>query len=1242
MRRKGARGAVSVFLVIILVPMLTISALFVDASKLMLAKSVATSAGDLALNTALTNYDTKLKEMYGLFATAQDTDELYEKLEDYYRSCITSSGVSDEEANQIVNEIMASLGANPDPETSDMLNMELVDFEVSKVKDGALDNATVLKNQIVQFMKYRAPINTGLGFLNALESFTTLDKQTALVENRTKYYEEQKEVNELLKSAWQHIVNYNNTGVVAVPNYLSSVKGYVDAYQNTYAENNKKTVKDLYDTQNYVGFNCKAYKQMKTVKDAAGNESEVSVWKLTTNGTTHYDYTYYYDKEKGQYDLTNLPTTAELQTLITTFYSRYNTMDQKLDNLPVCDTSVYKLQYLVQNTRNAKISYYTSAMQNMYYTYRTLKNAMIWVEGYDLTTIKDANDNIITAQSIKGYSFEANGQTKSIAQHFSQIESLFDAAMSDAEINYGTYSSIASNIANYNLTDTSGVNTSVNTIATNINAYVSELEKAKTELDEAVKDLKAASAAVSPNGSLKNAEAQWRGAASKDEVKNTSVAKQDLAELKKINEQLNPTEINKLVGRLEGISGNLATNISQLKAYAFDGKYIGDIKSYDNFKDAMTNKHHYATFKNLPLKETELDAKAEQLFVWTSGGLQVEWADPVKKPETTVKLTGTGPNSYNFYAYLKTQFSDVTAENSETTTATENKDEGENLYNNIKSDSGSNASSEVKAADDGNKTSSNELKDIANRPSKNAGGSVYAPEAKTGDDAVSGTSSGLASLIEPLASKLVKMGADLRDNLYVSDYIMSMFSYDTIEAEYKNKNGDDADVSKIQTLTLEPINATNNFAYGKEVEYIIYGGANTGNTVKAYGSIYAIRLGFNLVYAFLDSEIRDSAFAMATPISAATLGVIPVPLIQAAIIIGIACCESGVDLADLKDGEAVPLYKSKQTWRISVSGLINYVKDEGVELAKKAVDYTLDESSKKLTEMLNMTDEQLNDKLDEKAGQLSGYLENVYDTTITQHATTAIQKATTMANNVVCIEGLTPEQQQAAIAQGLDEWLAEEANGINKNTDIAYIAKEEAVKLIKENYLPKLIEVMKSPGNTVENQGEEILNLIEEIRGNISRNITKGNDKIKEYKSKMLEEVKGSVSEGADKLKETINKKLDEFSGGATSGVKDKTMKGSLISFRYSDYLRLFLVIGLYTNEEGVLLRTADAIQKNMSLITGEEDYVLSSSAAYVKINATIQVKPTLMALPLFNDIEGNPFSEGKAYELEYFDVKGY
>ena len=96
-----------------------------------------------------------------------------------------------------------------------------------------------------------------------------------------------------------------------------------------------------------------------------------------------------------------------------------------------------------------------------------------------------------------------------------------------------------------------------------------------------------------------------------------------------------------------------------------------------------------------------------------------------------------------------------------------------------------------------------------------------------------------------------------------------------------------------------------------------------------------------------------------------------------------------------------------------------------------------------------------------------------------------------------------------------------------------------------------------------------------------------------------------------------------------------------MLSFSYSDYLRLFLVIGLLSGE-GVLLRTADAIQANMGYIQGDDGYRLTNSAAYVEISATVQVRPTLLALPLFADVEGNPSKNERWYTFEYKEIKGY
>jgi len=142
--------------------------------------------------------------------------------------------------------------------------------------------------------------------------------------------------------------------------------------------------------------------------------------------------------------------------------------------------------------------------------------------------------------------------------------------------------------------------------------------------------------------------------------------------------------------------------------------------------------------------------------------------------------------------------------------------------------------------------------------------------------------------------------------------------------------------------------------------------------------------------------------------------------------------------------------------------------------------------------------------------------------------------------------------------------------------------------------------------------------------------------------SSIKDEVSGAVSSGAAKLKQTINENVNKMFSDTSNSVETGGMS-SMITFQYSDYLRLFLIIGMYTAESSVILRTADVVQVNMAQkLTEKEDYVLKSSAVYVEIDATVVVKPTLIGLPLFADVKDNPKDNSNWYTINYKNIKGY
>lgn len=1229
---KKTKGAVSIFLVIILVPMMTVSALFVDASKIKLGRGVAESAGDLTLNTALTDYDTMLKDMYGLFATAQNTEELFSKLEDYYRSCITSSGVSDADADAYVDQIMSQLGLlAQDNNTVDILNMQLIDFDVYKRSDASLANATIMKKQIVDFMKYRAPINTGLSFLSSLQTFSTLSKQTELVDKRQEYYKEQETVMKNAQEAWKKIYKYNQSGFVKSDTYFSTMSSKFGGYKAEYDAIAKKVIMDLYDTQNYAGFSPYLYSIVsEEVELPDGTKKAIPIFYTNKDKTSKKTpYTEY-----KTYSNTKPATAANIKTALNEYYTAYNAVKTAQSQLMSYDSGTYGLQYLVQTNRRNLYKTWVQAMEKLYEKYSALRHAVTYAGTNDSgASVMTTSEKMCGSNTAKSYS-----------EYYSDFMSKFDSVAAVFKNELPKYNSTLQSYANQANTSTADTAGKISRIYSEVLGYRTTVSDAKTNLEGAVVYLGYVLNGVKAGGTLEQKENAWKSTAKSSELKNSSMAKQDLAEINSLSTYLNPTDVQNLIDRLNNMIGHLDSLLRQIDSYTFFGTKIVEISDYNTFCNILKTKIGDDNLKKVPTNKAQLE---NQVASWCNNKfvigekIDVSWENQSK---TQANLTKDKPN---FYSYLYEHFNAASSASSNPDEMVGNKENGEDFYNNIKDTSANSATTDASGTDSGKISNSNELKDIAGKPSNNAGSDAEtaAAEVKTGDSAAKDASGSLSSMFASLSAAVLNMGTDLRDKLYVADYILSMFSYDTIGKEFAVKNP--GKELAVKSLTLQPINATNNFAYGKEVEYIIYGGSNASNLTKAYGSIYGIRLGFNLIYAFMDSSIRDTAFAIATPISAATLGVIPVPLIQAAIIIGIACCESALDLNDISNGESIPLFKNSQTWKCSIKGLISEVKAEVGSAIKEVGATALDAGVEELNNLLDMTDEELTKFIEGGTDNVIDSVSASYDTLISRHANTAIQKLTTLCNNAIEKHMLDPTTNMAQeVSAGLDAWLAEEAVGVDTSSDLGFIVKAEAVKLIKQDYIQYLLdELSKAAGDaqaSITGTANKITDVINSIRTDITRIITTTSDKVIEYKNQMKQKIKDSMSEGAESLKQTLNNQIDGIFGSGSSNSSDSTGMASLLSFSYSDYLRLFLMIGLYTNEEGVLLRSADAIQANMMKKTGNNDYRLSNSAVYVEMIATIQVKPTLLALPLFADVEGNPSTNQNWYTIKYKSIKGY
>lgn len=281
--KKRIQGSISVLLVIILLPMMTLSVLIVDMSRVNMAKQMMSSAGDLTMNTALANYDTILKDVYGLFAMSQaegmDNEQLGIELNKYFAKTLSSYGVvSEEEADDYVAALIGDFRDilnNGSVDTSNFLEFSNINLTATKVEGSSLANASVLRKQIVEYMKYRAPMGLGLSFLDSLTSFEKMDAQNKVVEAQVKAQESTQDVTKacqtlikLIRDYDKRVVEINgalagvssssDTAIIPLEDYDTHVSKYLSSWGENYTHINKLNLVFLANTPSVDGVYLKS------------------------------------------------------------------------------------------------------------------------------------------------------------------------------------------------------------------------------------------------------------------------------------------------------------------------------------------------------------------------------------------------------------------------------------------------------------------------------------------------------------------------------------------------------------------------------------------------------------------------------------------------------------------------------------------------------------------------------------------------------------------------------------------------------------------------------------------------------------------------------------------------------------------------------------------------------------------------------------------------------------------------
>lgn len=134
------KGAISVFLTLILLPTLLLGGLTSDAARIYASKVVISDAGEMAMNAALAQYDAELMDQYGLFMMEKKPSQMESELEGYFNISLNGTGIAGAEDYQKILDLVTE------------------QFEVIELEGTQIYKTEVEKQQIIEYMKYRAPV----------------------------------------------------------------------------------------------------------------------------------------------------------------------------------------------------------------------------------------------------------------------------------------------------------------------------------------------------------------------------------------------------------------------------------------------------------------------------------------------------------------------------------------------------------------------------------------------------------------------------------------------------------------------------------------------------------------------------------------------------------------------------------------------------------------------------------------------------------------------------------------------------------------------------------------------------------------------------------------------------------------------------------------------------------------------------------------------------------------------------
>lgn len=220
----NCKGAVTVFVTLLLIPAVLICGTGVDLARIFAARSTLQDANQLAANSVLANYDALLQDLYGLYGVMKDDPEFADMADRYIRLTVLT-----EDGETGMGTFQLFYGSNLTP------------GDVIPAEGQNLGEVEVLRRQIEEYAKFRAPVVIAEDIIDRLDTFNKVNKDAEVIKDKMDIDDKIEDIDKIYSKIYDCIQELNKTG----QKEASAIESV-----NEYFRQIEECIDDLYETRN--------------------------------------------------------------------------------------------------------------------------------------------------------------------------------------------------------------------------------------------------------------------------------------------------------------------------------------------------------------------------------------------------------------------------------------------------------------------------------------------------------------------------------------------------------------------------------------------------------------------------------------------------------------------------------------------------------------------------------------------------------------------------------------------------------------------------------------------------------------------------------------------------------------------------------------------------------------------------------------------------------------------------------